>query len=377
MLLKRSSLQMEGEAIQELVQGGILTNMTAGSRVRSILSVISKQNGRIMDALDTNTAMAFATSAVGYYLDLIGQTVGIDRGESTAAFALKEDQAIRFYVTTGVLKDYIPGGLVPEGTSLQTEEGDIQYATVEDSPFPDDATEVYVSAISVSVGADSRVGRGKLTSHDLGNQLVLVANDKPVSNGGDQETDSNYRFRILNSWADRATSNLTAIRLAALSTPGIADVILRRYFQGPGTVDVLITPTGNRVSDAMIGGASARIERISAGGDVITVRGPRYVNISLSTRIDFTQDTPDSDKQDIRTQVRGAQIDYLDDIPLGGQLIISELRARTQEVSPKILDHAILCFGINGRPQILRNWRLFDDELFVPDVDVAVPIEVI
>jgi uncharacterized phage protein gp47/JayE len=377
MLLKKSSLQMEAEAIQELVQGGVLTNMTAGSRVRSILSVISKQNGRIMDALDVNTAMSFATSAVGYYLDLIGQLVGVDRGEATASFVLQEDQTIRFYVTTGVLKDYLPGGLIPTGTVIQTSSGGIGYTVTVDSPFPDDATEIFVSAIATSDGADQRVGRGQLTSHDLGVGGVLVTNDKPISNGQDQETDSNYRFRILNQWAEQATSNLAAIRLAALSTPGVADVILRRHFQGPGTVDVLITPTGNRVSDAMIGGAEARIERISAGGDFVTVRGPRYVDIALSTRIDFTQDTPDSEKQDIRNDVRDTIIDYLDDIPLGGQLIISELRARIQETSPRILDHAILCFSINGRPQILRNWRLFDDELFIPDAGVTTPIEVI
>ena len=41
MLLKKSSLQMESEAIQELVQGGVLTNVTSGGRVRSILSIIS------------------------------------------------------------------------------------------------------------------------------------------------------------------------------------------------------------------------------------------------------------------------------------------------------------------------------------------------
>ena len=377
MLLKKSSLQMESEAIQELVQGGVLTNMTAGGRVRSILSIISKHNGLVMDALDVNTAMGYATSATGYYLDLIGQTVGIDRAESAGGFTLKADKSTKFYVTTGVLLDYIPGGLIPVGTVLQTSAGGVTYTVTEDSPFAADATEVYVSAISTTVGEETHVGRSQLTVTDIGDPNVLATNDKPIKNGRGLESDSNYRFRVLNNWADRATSNLTALRLAALSTPGVSDVVVNRYFQGPGTVDILITPIGNRVSDAMIGGARARIERIAAGGDRVTVRGPRYVDVGLSTRIDFTQDTPEDDKQEIRDRVRDAQIDYLDDIRLGGQLIMQELRARTQEASPKILSHDILCFSINGRPQILRNWRLFDDELFIPDTDAVTPIEVI
>jgi uncharacterized phage protein gp47/JayE len=377
MLLKRTSLQFEGEALQELVQGGTLTNVTPGSRVRSIIAIAAGQGGDYMDALDVNTAMGFITSATGYFLDLGGQAFGVNRNEATAGFALKEDKSVRFYTVSGVLLDHLPSGFIPSGTVIQNSDASVQYTVVEDSGFPDDATEVCVSVIATSTGASTRIGRGQLTTHGLSAPGVLVTNDKPVDNGGDQETDDNYRYRILNSWALRATANLTAISLAALSTPGVADVVLTRHLQGPGTVDALLTPTGNRVTDAMIGGARARIDAISAGGDLVTVRGPRYVNIGIDTRLSFTVGTPDSEKDDIRDNVRDAQLDYLDDIPLGGQFILQELRARIQETSPRILDHEILCLTIDGRAQILRNIRLFTDELFLPDPDLETPITVL
>lgn len=374
MILKKTSAQMEAEAIQELLAGGQLTNMSSGSRVRAMIAAISKQNGGLMDVLDVNTAVGLATSSSGYFLDLIGSMVGVNREDAVAPYATKEDRAVKFYVNSGTLKVYIPGGSIPSSTTIQTSDGNIQYVVNEDVPFPDDATEVYVPVTANSTGSDYRVGKGLLTVHSLSNPNVLVVNEKGISNGGDQETDDNYRFRILNHQAIQATGNIIAVKLAALSTPGVADVVIKRHFQGPGTIDVLLIPIGNRISESTIVSAQALVNRVSSSGDWALVRGPKYVTISIDTRIDFTKDTPDSDKQGIRDTVRNAQIDYLDDIPLGGILVIQELRARTQEASTKILDHEILCLGINSRPQILRNYRLFEDELFLPDPEVDNPI---
>jgi len=377
MLLKKTSHEMEAEAIQELLRSGLITNLSPGSRARAFVAVMSKQSGRLMDALDANIGMRFATSARGYFLDLIGQPLGVDREDASSPFVLKEDKAVKFYVTSGLLKDRITAGFIPSGTSIQTSDGGIQYIVPENTVFPDDAAETFVSATAVTSGSESRVGAGVLVVNSLGDANVFVTNDKPISNGGDQEDDVNYRYRIVNQWANKATANEAAVRLAVLVTPGVSDVILRPYFQGPGTMDVLITPIGNRVTEAMIVGAQARATRVAAAGARVTVRGPKYVPIYLKVRIDFTRDTPDTDKPGVRSDVRRALIDYLSDITMGSSLILQELRARVQQASEAILDHEILCFGIDGQPQMLRNWKLFDDELFLPNPDLPNPIEVV
>lgn len=377
MLLKKTNIELEGEAIDELLQGGVLTNMSSGSRVRALISVLSSRCGRVMDAIDTNMAMGYITSASGYFLDLLGAGLGVDRVDAAACAVTKEDKNIRFYVSSGVLSDYIPALTIPSGTIVQDASGDIQYTVTTDIAFADGVTEVYVPAVANGSGEAYRVGRGMLTSHDLGDANVLVTNEKSITNGGDVETDANYRYRLLNSRAALVTGNEIALRFAALSTPGVADVTIQRHFNGPGTADLLIIPTGNRLSDAVIRAARARVSSVAAAGDFINVRGPRYVSITIDTRIDFVRSVPDSEKADVRTAVRAAQLDYIDDIPIGGALIIQELRARTQEASDKILDHEILCLGINGRAQILKNYRLFEDELFLPDESVDTPIKVI
>jgi len=174
MLLKKTALEMEAEAIQELLQGGVLTNMTAGGRVRAILSVISKMNGTVMNALDVNTALGYVTSATGYFLDLLGQAFGVDRRDAIACFVLKEDRVVKFYVNTGVLKDYIPGGSIPAGTTVQTSGGGAQYTVDQDVPFADTATSTYVPATAVGSGDTYRVGSGMLTSSSITDANVYV-----------------------------------------------------------------------------------------------------------------------------------------------------------------------------------------------------------
>lgn len=377
MLLKLTSLEMEGQAIDELLQGGVLTNMTPGSRVRALISVLSSRCGRVMDALDVNQAMGFATSASGYFLDLIGNPLGVDRRDASACAVTAEDRNIRFYVSSGALSDYLPSLIIPVNTVITNSSGTAQYTVTQNVEFGTGVAEVYVPAIASGTGAAYRVGRGILTSNSLGDANILVTNEKAISNGGDVESDDNYRYRILNHKASAATGNETALKLAALSTPGVADVVTHRHFNGPGTVDLLIIPTGNKVSDATIRAAAARVAAVTSGGDVANVRGPRYVYITIDARVDFTKSVPDSEKADVRETVRRIVLDYLDDIPIGGALIIQELRARIQESSPKILDHEILCIGINGRAQILKNYRLFEDEMFLPSADVDNPIKVI
>lgn len=377
MLLKKTNIELEGEAIDELEQGGVLTNMSSGGRVRSLLSVLSSRCGRVMDALDINTAMGFATSGSGYFLDLIGAGVGVDRKDAAACTVSKEDNNIRFYVSSGALSDYLPSLLIPANTTIQDSSGSIQYTVPSDVQFADGATETYVPAVAIGTGAAYRVGRGMLTAHSLGIAQILVTNERGIANGEDIESDANYRYRILNHRAAIVTGNEVALRFAALSTPGVADVVFQRHFNGPGTVDLLLLPIGNKTSESTINAARARVAAVASAGDYVNVRGPRYVSITVDTRIDFVRSVAESEKADIRTAVRTAQIDYLDDIPMGGSLIIQELRARTQEASPKILDHEILCMGINGRAQILKNYRLFEDELFLPDESVDTPIKVI
>ena len=54
------------------------------------------------------------------------------------------------------------------------------------------------------------------------------------------ETDDNFRYRIVNQCLTLATSNETAIRLTALTVEGVNDVILKPYSMGAGSFTVIV-----------------------------------------------------------------------------------------------------------------------------------------
>ncbi|MCB1713366.1 MAG: hypothetical protein KDH96_13140, partial [Candidatus Riesia sp.] len=57
---------------------------------------------------------------------------------------------------------------------------------------------------------------------------------------------------------------------------------------------------------------------------------------------------------------------YISSIPLGGELIINQIRAAAL-INDKVKDVKLLELYINCRPRTLRNVQLQEDELFVVD----------
>ena len=68
----------------------------------------------------------------------------------------------------------------------------------------------------------------------------------------DSESDDDYRYRISQQCLTLATSNETAIRLAALTTDGVYDVKLKPFAMGTGTFTVIIILESNVDSDVVL-----------------------------------------------------------------------------------------------------------------------------
>jgi hypothetical protein len=57
---------------------------------------------------------------------------------------------------------------------------------------------------------------------------------------------------------------------------------------------------------------------------------------------------------------------YIASIPLGGELIINQIRAASL-VASTVKDIKIIELVVDCRPRTLRNIQLLEDELFIPD----------
>jgi len=363
---------MVDDAIEYLLNNTDITFMAQGGIARAFIDASLLEVARLQDFTTVNYENSVLSVANGPYLDLFGEAFRLPRRLATTARVYREDGSIRFYVKTGVLGDRLPDPkdrtkcLIPAATRIYTSDAAVQFVTNLDQSFPYNKKSVYVDAISVSAGSSGTVGPSLLTSHSLGSE-VFVVNDLSITNGGDLETDSDYRFRLVNAFAARFSNNASSVSVAASTTPGVVRADLFQFARGAGTFDVLLVPRGNKLPRSIRQQAARNIDSVTAYGISSRVREPDYRPIKLTVRIRTSRGAPRGFRQSLGSQVQSAILNYIGNISIGGELIINQLRASILSVSRDIIDMTILELCIDGRPFAIRNYQLAEDELFVPD----------
>lgn len=235
MLFKKGYGELVHTALSYLETNTDITNTNIGGITRSLIEVINRNVADYYDVLDINMAMSFLSTAEGYFLDMFGEMFNMPRTRSAKATASSVDNVQRFYVTSGTLGDKIPGLQITAGTAVMTSDRSILFRTTSTVSFAGSATQVYVSIESDDTGSKYNVGKNSLTVTDLGIDGVFTVNDVPIISGTDTESDANYRYRLSNATLASEKANEIAIRLAALSVDGVADVIIRKYARGIGS----------------------------------------------------------------------------------------------------------------------------------------------
>jgi uncharacterized phage protein gp47/JayE len=377
MLFKKSLTELNEQSINDLQNNTEITNMSIGGVARTMLEVINKQLSDYYNVLDINQAMGFLSSAEGYFLDLIGDLFNMPRLQSETASATAADETQRFYVTRGVLGDYIPGLQITTGTKVSTSDDQILFTVTADVSFDAAATEVYVPIESDETGASQNVGKNALIKHDLGLADVYTVNDKALITGSDTEDDNNYRYRISNATLSAEKANETAIRLAALSVDGVSDVVMSPFARGMGSYDVLVVPTEGLADDSLIAQVQTAIEEVQAYGIRGTAAAPGVVPVDIEVRIVFVEGVTEGEQESIKARVKSAIERYIVSIPIGGTFILNELRQQIMDVSPKIRDHTIHCYYFREQPHLLGNVSIAHDEMFYPNPDSAEAIRVV
>lgn len=379
MLLKRTQAEIVAEGMEALLDSGAITDVNPGSITRALLDIMATECGLNYDTLEMNVAMRFLSTAVGYFLDLMGEGLfGVPRITAQTALTTLDDATVKFYTSDGSpLASHLVSPLIPGGTSVYTDDETYLYTVSHDIPVDSKQSLVYVPTHAAGAGDAYNVAAGALKHHSLNNTTVKVTNVQGIGNGSNDESNDNYRFRITRSLRSYARANITAVRMAALSVPAIADVNLTSARSGVGTFDVLVMPTGNRVSSETMRQVAAAIGYTKAAGIISSIRQPQYVSVELVIQVKFNNLTPEASKFDTRQRVVENVLGYVGEVRMGGVFILNELRERVMSASPNILDMEILCYIFRNRPQLLRNYTLGADELLLPDPNKDEPIKII
>ncbi len=381
---RKSIAQMNQEAIDYLVNNTDITYVQDGGYAINIIKALNIQVSSLQDRITVLLNNSRLSTANGIFLDMIGELLNVKRLSAANGIVDKSDQNIKFYVLNGNLGSVLRNpndptkGLIPVGTRIYSTDEAIIYQTIEDTIFPRGSKSVYVSAVSLSNSASQVVGPNKLISHNLGSNQIFVTNEKAITNARDVEDDESFKYRISNAVFTLAGGNKQAIETAALSFPSVQKIDFIEYARGAGTFDVLVVPTNTKLGESSRKQIDAAINRSKAFGVSSKIKEPDYISVCMSIQVYFYSNVSPTEQSLLRSSIRNNVKIYLQNIPIGGEIIINQIRAAVLSTdTQKIKDMTIVDFCFDGKPMLKRNIKLSPTELIILDETKIDPIQVI
>ena len=212
------------------------------------------------------------------------------------------------------------------------------------SPLTLDASDNYAwaSVEATDTGSDYNVGAEALIHHDFTdyedylNKTLLVTNIHAIGSGKDFESDNNYRYRLTQKVVDAEAANETALRLAALSVPGVADVIIKKHYRGIGTYGIIVKSITPTISDRLIDEVAERVIKKEGYGSARFVRGQKQVGFALKTRVWYKKQLDDDTLDDIEGAMEDIVRGHVNNLDLGETLYTDRLVAELYGVSVEI-----------------------------------------
>lgn len=326
------------ESLAALVSQTNITQLGPGSKARALLEIINARLAGAYQYLDQQLANSLLASAQGIYLDLLGDLLACPRQEASYASAESGAENVYFYVSSGSFGDLNSGNdiIVPAGTviSMMPSDGDrtkqISFQVVEEATLPAAASQTFVSVEAMLSGSQGAVGSNTLKTHSLGSYqgTLLVNNVDSIGNGQDRESDESYRWRLSRQVTAAAKANETAVRLACLAVPGVADVIIHPYARGASSFDVYVLSSTSQASSALLAAVQAAIDKSQALGVRGLARAPITIGLQFQARVYLTRAVSDIEAAILQEQLTQRTIQYLAGFKIGQEFLVNNLLAK-------------------------------------------------
>lgn len=365
--LAKTNQQIAEDALIVLQENTNITKLSPGGKARSIIDIVSAINKESYQEIDLALLKAFISSAPGQFLDLFGVLLGEPRLPSVAATANANMQTVKFYVESGVFGDINATNDIPltRGTTISTLSGGegVTFRLLSDLTLDAADNSAWASVEATNPGSEYNVGAGSLVYHDFTgytdylNESLLVTNIHAIGSGKDFERDTNYRYRLVQKVLEAEAGNEVALRLAALSVPGVADVIMKQHYRGIGTWGMIVKSVTPTLSDTLLENVRERVLKKMSFGSVDFVRGQKEVGFSMKTRVWYKKKLSDDELDDIEDAMEDLIRDHVNNLDMGETLNLDRLISKLYETST-----AIEGFGTRLNP-IDEAWIYYPTEL--------------
>lgn len=342
---------------------------------------------------DTNILISYLDGANGQYLDFIADMLGVQRlGEQPASIASTE-QNVKFYVDVGTFGD-INGGLpitIPAGTIISTGDAStgVTYVVPYTTILSSSDTFAYIAAESTRTGSDQNVGADQLIFHNftnyagVGNNSLKVTNDAEITVAQDVESDTNLRYRCSNAVLAAEAANETSLRLAALTVPGVADVIIIPFYQGIGTTGMLMKSVTPSVPQGLVAAVQNVVDAQKAMGEIVNVRGPNETGFSCVVTLTLRRKLSPNDESSIIQAATSNLTTYINSLDIGEDFIVNEAVERVMSASAEIKN-----MGVANQPFdslfIYKQSKIQDNKIrstllgdYTPNADERIIVETV
>ena len=293
----------------------------AGLRLR----VMAGELYRLQTELTWLTRQAFPQTAAGEWLDRHGEMRGVAREVATHA---KGEITFSRYLPLSF--DLV----IPKGTRCaSTGSTPIEYETTEEAVLRSGDLSVTIQAQAVLGGSEGNIAAGYVnTLLTALTGINYVGNRVPITGGREQETDEEYRGRVLSAYANIPNgTNAAYYRDIALSCKGVgsAGVIPRK--DGNGTVGVYIWGENNAPTEAVLNRVKAEYAQRREIGVTVSVQAAAKKSVDVGVRIKL----PDgSEMERAKEDIRKAVTAYFAGLTVGSPVYLAALERVILNAAP-------------------------------------------
>jgi uncharacterized phage protein gp47/JayE len=235
----------------------------------------------------------------------------------------------------------------------------IQYRLTENVVCAVGDTEAYGAIQAVEFGTVSNVGAGSLVVHnyelyqDYLAGTLKTKNIEGISFATGVESDANYRYRIVNQTLASEGANLIAVRMAALSVPGVADVLLDEYSHGIGTGAVYVKGLTPVVNESLLATVQSAVGNVKAFGNFVDVKAPSLVGVEMVVGLNLLERRPQREENALVARVQDVLYQYINGLDINEALDVDLLIRKILRV-----DSNIKSIGTTTRPiEYLYIWK--------------------
>jgi uncharacterized phage protein gp47/JayE len=351
----------QNEVLSALQSTGV-TQTAEGGKARAFADIVASELNTLETNAFNNLSQALLPYATNTSLDFIGAIYGVTRIPASNSYTSGLDGTFTFYVQSGTFGSINNGNdiTIPAGTLVFSSGSvpvaySVSYPTVLSAASNSQA----FSAIAVQTGSGGNAPANSITNTNFTNYTqssygtLLVTNNFGIVSGRDAEDDSSYQYRIQLALKTVGGSSETDLTVQLLTVPGVSNITFEEL---PGTFNVYVYTTSTSPSAYVIQLVQSMLNTLTAFPITGTAIAPDLVGISLVTTLTLIS-APTEAQSIIISNAIAAATNYINNIGVGGTIVINEISSILMSSDTNILD-----IGLPNQPLLqIFIWRSRED----------------